>query len=247
MHLSPHWGPEDPSGVQSSLYVHLSLCISLYLVGSIYLYLPLYVQLYASSFGNQSVRPVIARSACSRRPRIPQNNMYSSTLWNVCIFINFMCGGPALKWIYPHTGSQRTPVGSIQDYVSVSPSVYVSGYLPGRLRSFLAIKTRRPQLCAAHVAGGHGFISPEWWYNMFVQTSVCLVVCRFLQFWYFYSIVLIPDMITITITITITGVEVQRCNAFFPSGFQSSLFVYLYLFLTVGLYSLVFGKYLRVL
>ena len=28
MHLYPHWGPEDPSGVQLSLYVSLSVCLS---------------------------------------------------------------------------------------------------------------------------------------------------------------------------------------------------------------------------
>ena len=29
MHLSPHWDPEDPSGVHSSLYVYVSGCLSL--------------------------------------------------------------------------------------------------------------------------------------------------------------------------------------------------------------------------
>ena len=64
MHLSPYWGQEDPIGVQWSL----SVCMSFHMLVrlSFHLYLYLYFWLSASRFGNQSVRPVIARSACSQ-------------------------------------------------------------------------------------------------------------------------------------------------------------------------------------
>ena len=69
--FSPHWGPEDPSWVQSSLGVHMSLCLSV--SPSVYLSvcLSVYLSVWSSMliFGDQSVRPVIVCRACGRRPR----------------------------------------------------------------------------------------------------------------------------------------------------------------------------------
>ena len=62
--FSPHWGPSEPIGVQLSLYVSLNLRTSLYLSGSLYLCPVVYVHFWRSF-----VRPVIARSACGRKPR----------------------------------------------------------------------------------------------------------------------------------------------------------------------------------
>ena len=42
------------------------------------------------------------------------------------ICINFQCGGPASRCIYPHTGVQKTHVGSSRAYTSVCISVYSS-------------------------------------------------------------------------------------------------------------------------
>ena len=49
MHLSPHWGPKEPSGIQSNFFVRLSECPRKCLVTT-------------------KVQPVIAHIACGRRP-----------------------------------------------------------------------------------------------------------------------------------------------------------------------------------
>ena len=65
--FAPHWGPEDPSGV------HLRLCVCV----SVSLSLCLYVcRLVRIDFWQTFARPVIARSACGRRPQVPQYNLY---------------------------------------------------------------------------------------------------------------------------------------------------------------------------
>ena len=59
MRLSPHWGPEDPSGFHSSFYV----CIY------VSTYICLSVRFSDSLFGDQNLRPVIAGSTCGHWPR----------------------------------------------------------------------------------------------------------------------------------------------------------------------------------
>ena len=47
MNFSPHWGPEDPSGVQSSLYVRVPVCTVVHV-----------------DFWKTLTEPVIERIAC---------------------------------------------------------------------------------------------------------------------------------------------------------------------------------------
>ena len=45
---------------------------------------------------------------------------------DLCICINFQCGGPALRCLYHHTGVRRTPVGSNRYYMYVCFSISLS-------------------------------------------------------------------------------------------------------------------------
>ena len=63
--LSLYWCPKYPSGVQSKLYVHISVCLSLRL--SISLSLSPFVHI---DFWRFFAWPIIAHSACGRRTRV---------------------------------------------------------------------------------------------------------------------------------------------------------------------------------
>ena len=76
----------------------------------------------------------------------------SGCLWAFCDFgfcINFQCGGPAQRCIYPHNWVQKNPEGSSRDYMSILMSVYMSVWpsvsLYGCSRRFWSI------ICASHI------------------------------------------------------------------------------------------------
>ena len=100
---------------------------------------------------NMSVNPSVSLSV-----RMPVRTFVclSVGLLRFCICTHFQCGSPASRCINPHTGVQRTTVGSSQAYISVSPS------LCPVVRSACG---RRPR----------GQI-PEWQYNISVSPPTWL-------------------------------------------------------------------------
>ena len=60
-------------------------------------------------------------------------------LGNFCIGINFQHGGRVSRFIYPHTGVQRTPVRSSQACVSVCLSIFLSVSLYHRTFIYLSV------------------------------------------------------------------------------------------------------------
>ena len=141
MHLSPHWGLSDPSGVQSSL----SFCLLVSLSGRTRLFLAIIhaahncaQRMWPQATGSNplsgsiicpSVRPSVRPSVC---PSV-RLSVRLRTFCNFCICINFRCGGPALRCFPPHWG--------LSDPSEVQSSLYVRLYasLSGRPRRFLAI------------------------------------------------------------------------------------------------------------
>ena len=68
---------------------------------------------------------IICLSVC---PSIhPPGHLLAFFYFFICI--NFQCGGPYLRCIYPYIGVQRTPVGSSRAYMSVYLSVFQSLHL----------------------------------------------------------------------------------------------------------------------
>ena len=114
-------------------YVCLPVCLSVYLSISPSLFLVAHVNFWISKSAARN---------CAQRMWLQatgSNTLSVSTIFPsvcppgrpwvfyiFCIYIDFECGGPALQSIYPHTGFQRTSVGSSQAYVSVSLSVSLS-------------------------------------------------------------------------------------------------------------------------
>ena len=84
----PRWGPVELICLSVCLYIHLSICLS--------------VWLHALLFVKQSLRPVIACITCGRRSRVPDYNIYSSTLCNFCISISLQCGVQRRNELSPH-------------------------------------------------------------------------------------------------------------------------------------------------
>ena len=125
--FSPHWGPEETVGVQLSLYVCLylrislsmSLCISVLSPTSLFVYhltIPQFRAAHAAT-GHRSKSPEWQYNMSSH----PYFQSFARLLRFFCI--NFQCGGPESQLIFPHTGVQRTPVGSSPAYMSVSLSL----------------------------------------------------------------------------------------------------------------------------
>ena len=110
----------------------------------------------------------------------------SSHPWAVCDFcicIHFQCGGQALRFIYPHTGVQRTPVGSIQDYMHFSLyfclSVSISGFRivfwKSKCAAYNCTQCMRPQATGSNSRSGSIIclsVCPS--VHMSVQLNVCL-------------------------------------------------------------------------
>ena len=112
--LSPHWGPKDPSGVQSSLYVRLYLCVSSSLSGHPRCFLEIIhaahncaQSMWSQAMGSNTLSGSII--CPSVRPSVRPSG-YPRAFFNFCICIYFLCGDPTLQCIYPHTGVRRTPV-----------------------------------------------------------------------------------------------------------------------------------------
>ena len=97
-HLSPHCGPEDPSGFQSSLYlcfsIHPSLFISVYMSGCPSIFLAI---IHASRKCAQRMRLQATRSNPLSASIICPSVCLSScprSFFNFCICINFQSGIP---------------------------------------------------------------------------------------------------------------------------------------------------------
>ena len=88
-HLSPHWGTEDPSGVQSSL------CVSIYVSLSVSLSIYIFFWFYASSFGNH-------KSAARNCAQHMHTQAYS--LCNFCILLFSSVGVQCRDAFSPHWG-----------------------------------------------------------------------------------------------------------------------------------------------
>ena len=170
-YLSPHWGPKDPSGVQSSLYVCQSLCAYFCLSVSMY-GCPRRILAIIRANRNcvQHMQPqatgsnplsgsIICPSVC---PSVP-----TRAFCDFCICINFQCGVQRHDSFSPYwgpedpSGVQSSLYVHISVYMSVCLSIYLYVSLSAFLRRFLSIEVRRPYLCVANAATGHGFKSPE--------------------------------------------------------------------------------------
>ena len=142
--LSPHWGPEEPSGVQSSLYVCPSVSLSVSLSGRPRQFLAII-----------KVPPVIACSACSRRP-LGKNTLSCSIIcpsvrpvvcgnFEIFVFILISSVGVQNSNVFiSQNGFLRTPVRSSRAYISVCQSLRLFISLSGPLRHFLVIKAHGP-------------------------------------------------------------------------------------------------------
>ena len=129
MHFS-HTGVQRTPVGPSQVYVAVSPSLWLYLC-----------RFFRVTFWQTSTWPLIARSACGRRPRFPQYNLYSIIIcrsvclsgrprafYYFCICINFQCGVLAPRCIYSQTRVRRTLVGSSQAYVPVCMYVCFSAW-----------------------------------------------------------------------------------------------------------------------
>ena len=146
----------------------------------------------------------------------------SSHTWSFCDFCigtNFQFGDSESRCIYPHTGVQRTPVGSSKAYMSVCMSISLSG----RPRRFLEIISTTRN-CAKYIrkqATGSNPLS---------GSIICLSVCLSGHLWVFWDFLFV----------LISSVGFQRHDAFI------SPYVRPYLYLYVQSSASPFGDYLHI-
>ena len=210
MHLSPHWGPEDPGGFQLRLCVCMS--VSLYICLSICSPALIFVD-HKSATRNftQFMRPSV-------RPYVRPVAHGPFAVNFICI--DFQCGGPASQCIYPHTGVQRIPVGLIQAYTSF----YISACLVVRIFFWWSkgaacncAHRMRPQAMGSNPLSGsiicpsvrpsvrqyiRPYVCPSVWkffrpsICMSVWPYICLLICTF---------VCVPFVIFICINFPVWG------------------------------------------
>ena len=125
------------SSINMLLSVHWEtvkiICLSVHTSVSLYVFPVIYI-----IFWQSSAQPVITYSYCSRIScgEYPEEQ-YNISVWTpawsfagllrFCICINFLCGVPVSRFIYPQTGILCTPVVSSRYYMSVYISVLMSG------------------------------------------------------------------------------------------------------------------------
>ena len=114
-----HWGPVELICPSIHIFVRPSVSLS----GRLHRFLEI----------------ICAARKCVQRiqPQATGSNLLSGSI--ICLsvrsyvgFLRFFfcihlqCGGPSSRFIYPHTGFLRNPVGSSWSYISVRPSVCIS-------------------------------------------------------------------------------------------------------------------------
>ena len=129
MHLSPHWGLKDPSGVQLSLYLCMCLSVHMSVAPSVTLshFMVVRITFWQSKrvvrnctqrmrpqascsnpLSGSIICPFVCLSVCpSVRPSVHPSVRLSvrpsgcpRAFLPFCICINFQCGGPASRYIY---------------------------------------------------------------------------------------------------------------------------------------------------
>ena len=100
--LSPHWGPEDPSGVQSIFYVYLAVSMSLCLSVSLYDRLRRFLDIICAARNcAQCVRPQATGSNLLNGKNVsvrPSGRLRAFCDFFICI--NLQCGVSASQCIY---------------------------------------------------------------------------------------------------------------------------------------------------
>ena len=125
----PQWGLFELICPFLCLYVSLSLCLA--------------------GFPSRFLAIIFAVHKCAQcmRMQAPGTNRLSGSIicpyicpsgrsrdfCDFCIYINFHCGGPVSRCIYPHTGAWRIPEGSSPYYMPLSLYLCLFVYLSGGL------------------------------------------------------------------------------------------------------------------
>ena len=114
INLFPHWIPSEPSGVQSSLYVHMSWCLFVFLFCRLRRFLVI-ICATCNCAQRMRLQATVSNplSVSIIRPSV-RPSCHPQAFCDFCICINFQCGGPA-SWCI-------SPVGSSRAYISISLS-----------------------------------------------------------------------------------------------------------------------------